>query len=68
MSIPQRLYDSEINFSITTFWDGGFTVKIGDDMNGFAAEETVRTYAEALEWLDATARARYPRSRYAVLQ
>ncbi len=31
----QALYDSEINFAVTTFWDGGFTAKLGDEMNGF---------------------------------
>lgn len=51
-NLPQQLYDREINFSISTFWDGGFTVKIGDELNGFRAETTVATYAEALEWLE----------------
>lgn len=63
--IPQRLYDSEINFSISCFWDGGFTVKLGDDMNGFDAETQTRTYADALAWLDQEARKRYPGSLYA---
>jgi len=31
----QAMYDSEINFSISTFWDGGFDWKLGDAMNGF---------------------------------
>jgi hypothetical protein len=30
----QRIYDSEINAEITWFWDGGFTVRLGDKMNG----------------------------------
>lgn len=63
--IPQRLYDSEINFSISCFWDGGFTVKIGDDINGFKADEQVGTYGQALEWLDRKVRQRYPESLYA---
>jgi hypothetical protein len=50
--LPQQLYDREINFSISCFWDDGFTVKIGDELNGFLAETTVATYAEALEWLE----------------
>jgi hypothetical protein len=29
----QRIYDSEINAEITWFWDGGFTVRLGDKMN-----------------------------------
>lgn len=31
----QYLYEHEINCSISSFWDGGWEVKIGDDMNGF---------------------------------
>jgi hypothetical protein len=61
-NIPQQLYDREINFSISCFWDGGFTVKIGDELNGFRAETTVATYAEALQWLDQ--KAGYERGRY----
>ena len=60
MSIPQRLYDSEINFSLTCFWDGGFDVKLGDTMNGFRAETNVQTYVEALAWLDQEARRQSP--------
>ena len=65
MDIPQRLYDSEINFSISCFWDGGFDVKLGDDMNGVHAETQVRTFADAIAWLDQEARKRYPISLYA---
>jgi hypothetical protein len=65
-SIPQRLYDDEINFAVSTFWDAGFEVKLGDDMNGFKDETTVRTWAEAEAWLDAKAREHYPSSVYAM--
>ena len=64
-NIPQRLYDSEINFSISCFWDGGFDVKIGDDMNGFAAEVKTNTFDEAIKWLDEQAKERFPNSLYA---
>ena len=47
----QRIYDSEINAEITWFWDGGFTVSLGDKMNGFLAEEDVNSVAEILPWL-----------------
>ncbi|XUM19807.1 hypothetical protein ACRAVF_19265 [Bradyrhizobium oligotrophicum S58] len=63
--VPQRLYDSEINFTISTFWDGGFDVKLGDTMNGFKAETTVSTYSEALSWLHDAAMSNYPDSLYA---
>ena len=40
-TVLARLYRSEINVSISTFWDGGWDVKLGDDMNGFEAETTI---------------------------
>jgi hypothetical protein len=35
VSILQRLYDSEINFEVSCFWDAGFDVRLGDAVNGF---------------------------------
>ena len=37
-SIIEALYESEINSSITTFWDGGITAQLEDATNGFVAE------------------------------
>jgi hypothetical protein len=37
----QRIYDSEINIRISWLWDGGIDVRLGDDMNGYLAEESV---------------------------
>ena len=31
--------------------NGGIEVRLGDDMNGYLAEETVRTVAEIAPWL-----------------
>jgi len=45
--ILQDLYDSEINFSISSFWDAGFEVKLGDDLNGFVASGIAKTFDEA---------------------
>ena len=36
------IYRSEINISITSFWDDGYTVKLGDEMNGFRVTLRVR--------------------------
>lgn len=36
-----QLYRSEINVSISTFWDEGWEVKLGDEINGFVAETTI---------------------------
>jgi hypothetical protein len=30
----QKIYDSEINVRIDSFWDGGWRVALGDEMNG----------------------------------
>ena len=46
MSIFQRLYDSEINFEVSAFYDAGFDVRLGDHLNGFLAEGKVETWAE----------------------
>lgn len=47
----QRLYDSEINFMLSCFWDGGIDWKLGDLQNGFqdgGNEDTVEQAIEAL--------------------
>lgn len=59
------LYTSEINFSLETFWDGGFDAKLGDGMNGFKAEDNFNTYVEAVEQLRDWAIAHYPDSSFA---
>lgn len=65
MSILQDLYDSEINVSISTFWDAGYDMKIGDNMNGFDEEGSVETWAEVEPWLERAAIAHYPDSVFA---
>lgn len=57
--VMQRLYDSEINVSISSMWDGGWDVKLGDEMNGFVAEASFHpsngtspdTFDHARSWL-----------------
>ena len=39
----QKIYDSEINVTIRWLWDGGIDVRLGDEMNGLLAEETMAT-------------------------
>lgn len=55
MKIIQRLYDLEINISISSFWDGGFEVKLGDEMNGYKAEDIVRGWDNVEAWFEAKA-------------
>jgi hypothetical protein len=60
----QAIYDSEINVEISWFWDCGFTVRLGDQMNGFQAEETLATVAEIMPWLQEAIAHFYPDSTY----
>jgi len=63
--VLDALYDSEINFSISCFWDNNIDVKLGDQMNGFQAEGNLETANDAARWLDEQARKHYPTSKYA---
>ena len=63
--ILQDLYDSEINFSITTFWDSGFQVKLGDELNGFVASGCAMEFSNVVEWLLVRAVEKYPDSTFA---
>jgi hypothetical protein len=65
MEVMQSLYDSEINFTIETFWDGGFDVKLGDRMNGFVWEENFDTLQQAVDALVSAACDHYPESVFA---
>ena len=65
MDILQMLYDSEINFELSTFWDGGFDWKLGDPMNGCPATGNARTLAEAIEEMKQAALQHYPESEFA---
>lgn len=61
----QALYDSEINFKISTFYDAGFDVCLGDDSNGFTDKANWDTYAGAVKWLEQQAKFRHPSSDFA---
>ena len=62
----QRIYDSEINIRIGWMWDGGIEIRLGDEMNGFKAEETVPSAEEILPWLQEAIAHFYPESTYAM--
>ena len=61
----QRIYDCEINLRIDWVWDGGIEIRLGDRINGFIAEESVRATAEILPWLQEAIARFYPGSEYA---
>jgi hypothetical protein len=65
MNTFQQLYESEINFSVSCFWDGGFDVKLGDQLNGFAAEAHLDSWDEVEPWLQSKAQLYYPESGFA---
>jgi hypothetical protein len=65
MSIFQRLYNSEINFEVSGFFDAGFDVRLGDALNGFLAQGKVETWAEVEAWLRDQALAHFPDSKFA---
>jgi len=65
MSILQRLYDSEINFHVSGFYDAGFDVRLGDVLNGFVAHSKVETWEEVEAWLREQALAHFPNSKFA---
>jgi hypothetical protein len=64
-SIFQQLYDSEINFEVSCFWDADFDVRLGDAVNGFLAQDNVPTWDAVGEWLHHAALKFYPNSDYA---
>jgi hypothetical protein len=61
----QKIYDSENNVRIGWSWDCGIEIRLGDDMNGYLAEETVRTGADIVPWLQEAIGHVYPGSSYA---
>jgi hypothetical protein len=61
----QRLYDSEINFELSCFWDGGFIWKLGDSANGYAAEGRAASVSKAIAQLQAAALIHFPQSEFA---
>jgi hypothetical protein len=61
----QKIYDSEINIRIGWLWDGGIDVSLGDDTNGYHAQENVRSADGILPWLQTAIAHFYPESTYA---
>lgn len=41
-AVMGELYAEEVNCSVASFWDAGWIVKFGNDMNGIKAEATFR--------------------------
>lgn len=65
MSIPQELYDSEINFEIATDSEAGFRGRLGHWLNGYDAEVWADSFDEVADKLRRKAIELYPNSRFA---
>ena len=59
------LYRNEINASVSSFWDSGFSVMLGDDRNGYVDQASFYDLAEAACWLRRKAFEHYPGLRLA---
>ena len=62
----QKIYDSEINVSISSMWDAGFDLKLGRELGGFVEEGQVRIVADILPWLQDAIAKHYPKSQYQI--
>src|ERR1700704_287932 len=60
-----RIYDSEINVRISWLWDGGIDIRLGDEVNGYLAEENVASTGDIVLWLQESIAHFYPHSTYA---
>lgn len=56
----EYLYRHEINSSISTFWDGGFHVRLGDEHNGWLEEIMMADLSGAPRWLLGAAKKHFP--------
>lgn len=64
----QQIYDSEINYTISTFWDGGIRWSLGDKTNGVIDKGWGSTIDEAIEQLAKAVIKHYPESEFAKAQ
>lgn len=60
----KRIGASEINFSISYFYDGCWQVRLGDDLNGFIYESSFGSFERAINKLIFEIIKKYPNSDY----
>lgn len=66
MSLFDDLYNEGINVKIASFWDGGWTAGIGDDLDGCKLKTAGLANWEQVEWWICEAVAQlYPESAFA---
>jgi hypothetical protein len=61
----QRLCDSEVNFTISTLWDCGFSWQLGDELNGYVADGCAASFDEAVAEIAQAALEHFPNSQFA---
>ena len=61
-AVLAALYEQEINLGMQSFWDGGWDVWFGDQMNGRRRTETFppEEFDHIVGWLKQTAEELYP--------
>lgn len=64
----QSLYDHEINFSISCFWDSGFEWKLGDDMNGYKEKGFSESFTVAAHTVWLAALEHYPKAEKSLIK
>ena len=60
----EKIYDSEINIRLSWLWDAGIDIRLGDELNGYLAEQTVQSTAEIIPWFQEAIAHFYPASSY----
>lgn len=60
----QKIAESEINFEISCFWDGGFHFEIGDELNGILWREDFEDLKTGILALIKEVEILYPKSYY----
>lgn len=63
--VLQEAYNSEINIEISCFWDGGWTVSLGDHINGYKETDIMLKANEIADTIHRMILRHYPDSDYA---
>ena len=62
--VLRDLYDSEINIQISSFWDCGHCVRLGDERNGFKISSSFIDSSDVASELTRMAIEHYPESDF----
>ena len=65
IEILSRLYNDEINFELSSFWDEGYYVNLGDKTNGYVWEGNYDKLKDCMFELAKQAFKHYPNSKFA---